>query len=315
MNRRFFLILSIVVLTGIQPVFAQQDESAARAENTTIDMESASDNEFTQALDASSDVELVNKHGEPSSEEKPAEKPAIAEETPAATTEPAVAEEPPVAAEQPAIAEETPAATEPAVAEEPPATTEQPAIAEETPAVTEQPTVAEETPTATEPAVAEETPATTEQEIPDNIRNNQFLLESQRLTKLAEEAYNYGDYDASAGFAEEAIRAAELSDEYIAQQMGIPVGTPAADGTFPLPATYTVRTWGVSSDCFWNIAGRPWVYGDPRQWRVLYNANKSKLPDPNNPNLIEPGIVLDIPSLKGEVRQGAWDGTKAYTTH
>ena len=86
----------------------------------------------------------------------------------------------------------------------------------------------------------------------------------------------------------------------------------APEGTIPLPARYTVRAWTTFRDCLWNIAGRPWVYGNPRQWRVLYNANRSKLPDPNNPNLIEPGMVLDIPSIKGELRQGAWDGSRAY---
>jgi nucleoid-associated protein YgaU len=79
-----------------------------------------------------------------------------------------------------------------------------------------------------------------------------------------------------------------------------------------LPGQYTVRPWAVSKDCFWNIAGRSWVYGDPYKWRLLYNANKAKLPDPNNPNLIEPGIVLDIPSLQGETREGPWDANKTY---
>jgi nucleoid-associated protein YgaU len=73
-----------------------------------------------------------------------------------------------------------------------------------------------------------------------------------------------------------------------------------------------VRPWAVSKDCFWNIAGFPWVYGNPYQWRLLYNANKSKLPNPNNPNVIEPGTVLDIPSIKGEVREGAWESGKTY---
>jgi hypothetical protein len=85
-----------------------------------------------------------------------------------------------------------------------------------------------------------------------------------------------------------------------------------AEGPVSLPAQYTVRTWANERDCFWNIAGRPWVYGDPRQWQRLYNANRAKLPDPNNPNLIEPGMVLDIPSINGEVRQGLWDAGKTY---
>ena len=89
--------------------------------------------------------------------------------------------------------------------------------------------------------------------------------------------------------------------------------TPAGPtGPTPLPAQYTVRLWSTFKDCFWNIAGRPWVYDDPYQWRRLYNANKSKIPDANNPNVIEPGMVLDIPSIKGETRQGMWDANKTY---
>jgi nucleoid-associated protein YgaU len=73
-----------------------------------------------------------------------------------------------------------------------------------------------------------------------------------------------------------------------------------------------VRPWAESKDCLWNIAGRPWVYNDPKKWKVLYDANKSKLPDQNNPDLIHPGMVLDIPSIKGEHRSGMWESGKNY---
>ncbi|MDR2070911.1 MAG: hypothetical protein LBP81_05810, partial [Treponema sp.] len=57
---------------------------------------------------------------------------------------------------------------------------------------------------------------------------------------------------------------------------------------FSLPAQYTVRPWAVSKDCFWNIAGRPWAYGDPTKWPLIYEANRSRLPDSDNPDLIHP---------------------------
>jgi nucleoid-associated protein YgaU len=160
----------------------------------------------------------------------------------------------------------------------------------------------------TEPPVLTEAE---EQEILDlGLDSNEYFLESQRLAQLAQEIYDYGDYDASEVFAREAIRFAELSDEYVAQHLG--TTQEAADGIVHLPATYTVRPWATTRDCFWNIAAYPWVYGNPRLWRILYNANRSKLPDPNNPNLIEVGTVLDIPSIRGEIRQGAWDSSKTY---
>jgi nucleoid-associated protein YgaU len=215
-------------------------------------------------------------------------------------------------------------------------------------------------------------------------------MESLRLTDLAQESYDFGDYESSARYAEEALRYAQLSDEYVALQLiikeaddaiavakdridwasrvgadrtnpeeygaaeqaygeaveyreeeawneaiaaanqvvdllayidGSPapaVAAPPAPAPAPveapasLPAQYTIRPWAVSKDCFWNIAGRAWVYGDPHQWRRLYNANKAKLPDPNNPDLIEPGMVLDIPSIKSESREGPWESGKTY---
>jgi hypothetical protein len=227
--------------------------------------------------------------------------------------------------------------------------------------------------------------------IPANIRNNQYYLESIRLTRLAQETFDYGDYDASAEYAAEAVRYAQLSDEYVALQLkiketndtiaaartridwavsvnaptrypgefgraqnfydtaitersaqhwddaidaarrvmialaeipGVPAATPVTPAAVPatpvrdngnaLPSQYTVRPWATARDCFWNIAGRSWVYGDSTKWRLLYDANRSRLPQPNNPDLIHPDMVLDIPSIQGEARQGAWDQSKAY---
>jgi len=219
--------------------------------------------------------------------------------------------------------------------------------------------------------------------IPEGIHNNTYFQESVRLTKLAHETYEYGDYDASAGFAQEAIRYTELSNEHVSDQLikearrllniadanniaarfpnnynegknyyetsvanhamgqwsesidasikSIEIlaafeasgqvrtattggtTTPAArvdTGTTTTstarPRQYTVRTWIVERDCLWNIAGYPWVYGDPWKWTILYEANKARMPDPNNPDLIEPGMILEIPNLEGENRQGMW---------
>jgi hypothetical protein len=258
--------------------------------------------------------------------------------------------------------------------------------------------------------------------IPESIRNNQYYRESLRLANLAKLSYNQGDYDASANYAAEAVRYAQLSDEYVALRLKmkeandtiavaknrldwassvnasrryprefgeatnyyntslnlrkaenwdgaieaarrvidalasvkaeepvvekpvevvvekpvekpvevvvekpvekpveVVVEKPVVQEPPPqepervlLPAQYTVRPWNTSRDCLWNIAGRPWVYGDSAQWRLLYNANKSKMPNPDNPDLIEPGMVLDIPSIRGEERQGLWDAEKTY---
>jgi len=250
--------------------------------------------------------------------------------------------------------------------------------------------------------------AQSEENVPSAIRNNNYYNESLRLTNLARLSYEQGDYDASTQYSEEAIRYAELSDEYVRLRLkmfetdraintarrrldyassinaasrypteygqaqvaygearsfravenwdeaiyaanrvlaylanigggtvavgdaggsstGSTTGSSAATsstgestagtattGPSALPAQYTVRTWESVRDCLWNIAGRPWAYNDPWQWRRLYEANRSKMPKPDDPDLIEPGMVIDIPSIRGEVRQGMWDPNAKY---
>jgi nucleoid-associated protein YgaU len=142
--------------------------------------------------------------------------------------------------------------------------------------------------------------------VPDSIRNNRYFLESLRYASLARLAMTEGDYDTVEEYSNEAIRWAVLSDEYVRAFL--------ASRKPGLPAQYTVRTWKGEKDCLWNIAGKPWAYNNPYRWRVLYDANKDKFPDPKNPNWLEPGIVLDIPSIKGESRRGMWSQDKTYET-
>ncbi|MFO7849601.1 MAG: hypothetical protein R6V67_06550, partial [Spirochaetia bacterium] len=72
------------------------------------------------------------------------------------------------------------------------------------------------------------------------------------------------------------------------------------------PKYYEVREKPEKRDCFWRIAEYDFVYDDPWEWKKLYEANKDKIPEPDNPSLIEPGIVLEIPSIEGEERSGTW---------
>jgi nucleoid-associated protein YgaU len=77
------------------------------------------------------------------------------------------------------------------------------------------------------------------------------------------------------------------------------------------PAQYVIRPWDEFGNCFWNIA--EFFYGNPRQWPVIYRANRDKLPDSNNPNLVEVGTLLDIPSIGGEIRSGVWDSGRPFS--
>lgn len=80
----------------------------------------------------------------------------------------------------------------------------------------------------------------------------------------------------------------------------------------PLPGFYKVDSWDPARDCFWNIAKNPAIYGDPFLWEKLYEANRSGLKRPSDPNLILPGMIVTIPSIKGEYREGTYDPAAKY---
>lgn len=114
----------------------------------------------------------------------------------------------------------------------------------------------------------------------------------------AESALGKEDFAASQDYAKQAIA--------------------ALDGVYavtPLPEYYIVRPWAETKDCFWNIAGRPYVYNNPLLWENLYQENKNNIPQPNNPNLIMPGMKMKIPSLTGEYREGTYSPSKKYEAY
>ena len=157
-------------------------------------------------------------------------------------------------------------------------------------------------------------PEYVEEEASRNLLDNEYLRESRRLVMLAEEAYYRSDYETATIYAREASRYAQLSEEYIAQRTGVVIAAAPVDKNegYPLPATFTVRPWAIYGDSLWSIAERPEIYGDPFMWPELFNANKHQMPNPNNPDLILPGMVLDIPSIENEVREGAWQPDRLY---
>jgi hypothetical protein len=138
----------------------------------------------------------------------------------------------------------------------------------------------------------------------------EYAASINAATKYPEE---YGA--AQAAYAEaRSFRSAERWDDAIYAANRVFAALIYIDGKMPepLPAQYTVRLWQTYKDCLWDIAARPWAYNDPYKWRIIFEANKSKMPDANNPDLIEPGMVLDIPSIEGELRRGMWNPGNTY---
>ncbi|MDR2094996.1 MAG: LysM peptidoglycan-binding domain-containing protein [Treponema sp.] len=62
-------------------------------------------------------------------------------------------------------------------------------------------------------------------------------------------------------------------------------------------AKYVVKT----GDTLWKIAALEFIYNDGNKAGSIFNANKDIISDPNR---IEPGMVLTIPSIAGEARSG-----------
>lgn len=120
---------------------------------------------------------------------------------------------------------------------------------------------------------------------------------AQDYYRQAEAAFDKEDYDKSESLAQKVLDA--LAD---------------IKGVSPLPRFYIVQPWELTHDCLWNISGRTYVYNNPWLWKNLYEANKSALPEPDNPNLILPGMKLEIPSISGEYRTGTYDPDRTYET-
>ncbi len=122
----------------------------------------------------------------------------------------------------------------------------------------------------------------------------------------AKTTFDGKEYEKSIEFSKDALAALEN----IARQQQA-----AAQDQEALPATYTVRLIQSRRDCFWRIAEYPFIYNNPWMWKKLYEANKSIIENPGNPDLIQPGQVLTIPSLSGEKREGEYDPNRTYPSY
>lgn len=114
----------------------------------------------------------------------------------------------------------------------------------------------------------------------------------------ADASFDEEDYPKASDFAKQALAALDGIVE-----------------TTPLPEFYIVRPWAETKDCYWNISGRHYVYNNPLLWENLYQANKDKMPKPEDPNLIHPGMKMKIPSITGEYRKGTYDSKKEYNAY
>ena len=137
---------------------------------------------------------------------------------------------------------------------------------------------------------------------------------------MAWAAYDGAAYEDSIDFAKRSIDTLDAIPAPQAVTVVKPVVEPIVETvtvqteSLILPGAYTVQLRQPLRDCLWRIAGFPFVYNNPWKWKVLWEANRDILIDPNNPDLVEIGQVLTIPSIAGEAREGTYDPALGYPT-
>ena len=175
--------------------------------------------------------------------------------------------------------------------------------------------------------------------LPDDDSDNVSVIED---LANAEKALNSGDWSK----ASEAVNAANAKMDYLEKMLSDLAETETAETTdktsesqessdsqaataemrldadgLPidesgrvtvLPKYYVVRRHIPITDCMWRIAAMDFVYGDRNEWRRIYELNRDNFVQSSNPHLIVPGQILEIPSLRGEVRQGTYNPEKRY---
>jgi hypothetical protein len=99
----------------------------------------------------------------------------------------------------------------------------------------------------------------------------------------------------------------DVAVEQVEPEIAIPElpPPPAEAAKATLPGQYMVQRGDTLSD----IAAHAGIYWSGPLWAGIYNANRDKIA---NPDLILPGIVLSIPSLRDEIREGMWEAGRDY---
>jgi len=134
-------------------------------------------------------------------------------------------------------------------------------------------------------------------------------LEAYKLMRENQQAYQAayekGDYDAALEYAEQVKTYAEEVKTYLDNLEAEPEPEPEPEPVVETPPEpepevepepirldkeYTV----VTGDTFWDIAGKEEFYNDPWKWPEIYKSNKNVLKEPDNPDLINPGMVFNF---------------------
>jgi len=146
-----------------------------------------------------------------------------------------------------------------------------------------------------------------------NETNQEAYNNAKENYEKAEEAYDEGEYEKSEEYSQQVLDELEgikLAGTDNGTTDPTNMGSQYTGTEGVKPKYYVVRLVLELRECLWNIAAYDFIYGDGYKWGILYEANKHKLLDPNNPDLIVPGMIIEIPELEGEKREGTYDPDK-----
>lgn len=137
----------------------------------------------------------------------------------------------------------------------------------------------------------------------DRIASEEFNL-GVDFYRSAEQAFvdedlEQAEFDIDAGlyYIELAIEKAQETFNQQAQENLEEQNAPYKVEVAKVAGEYVVRLIPKKRDCLWRIAEYDFIYGNPWQWRKIYDANRDIIDDPD---LIYPGQKLVIPPLPYE---------------
>ena len=148
-------------------------------------------------------------------------------------------------------------------------------------------------------------------------RTREQLEAAKEALTSAEKNYSDRKYDDSIKDSEEAIRLAKIVNEQVArlkEEIAVVVRkrdikidpNKKTDGTDKTEISrkgwkkYVVKR-RTPVECLWNIAKYKFHYNNPLLWKLIYQANKKII---KNPNLIYPGQILWIPPKNYKFKKG-----------
>jgi len=125
------------------------------------------------------------------------------------------------------------------------------------------------------------------------------IYEVKEYIQISSDNLNNKKYSESISYSKQAI---EIINSFDYKNLPLEI----------FPRYYKVQDYSETKDCLWKIAEESFIYNDPLKWIVLFDVNKKRLINPDDPNIIIKWKLIEIPSLNGEIREGIYNPNNKY---